>query len=136
MGIDRFLRGQLVTVSLCALETVVSFQIMAKFLPDQYKKGKHDCDADSDDRFSFYCFLDYGEDLAFWILFLWWILRFFHAKYYKPIKKIGWRTLWYKAAKIEFDFEQDHLEEPDFEDDQLATPLKSPSFFIPLDKFI
>ena len=60
-----------------------------------------------------------------------------HAKYYKPTNKKNWRKLWSESGRSEFDFEQDHWEEPSVEPEvSKEVPAWIPTFLKPVDLFI
>mmetsp|Transcript_84141 Transcript_84141/g.131351 ORF Transcript_84141/g.131351 Transcript_84141/m.131351 type:complete len:612 (-) Transcript_84141:216-2051(-) len=77
--VDHYLTGQIVCISFCALESVVSFHLILR---------GYDHDEDN-----VYWNLDKVENLIFYILLVVWFIYFFFLGYVMPLNKQDWRDV-------------------------------------------
>jgi hypothetical protein len=96
--VDTYLKWQVICVSVCALESVVSFHLILR---------GHDHDINSDDVF---WNLDETENLMFWLLVVGWCLYFIRLGFIMPLRKLDWRDVWDRSAKMMSYFESTQME--------------------------
>eukprot|EP00928_Gymnodinium_smaydae_P071779 TRINITY_DN55268_c0_g1_i1.p1 TRINITY_DN55268_c0_g1~~TRINITY_DN55268_c0_g1_i1.p1 ORF type:complete len:778 (+),score=111.40 TRINITY_DN55268_c0_g1_i1:124-2457(+) len=104
--IDNYLKFQLITVSMCAFESIISFQIVIG------GKGTiMDTDMEGTQVFSS---IDLMENFMFVLIFLVWSAWFLIACFYMPYRKPDWRDIW--AQKNQNTVDADYFEMHDPED--------------------
>jgi len=109
--IDNYLRGQVMAITFCALESVVSFHLILR----------------RNNPFALFGLnwnLDDFENGLFYVMIGFWSMRFLHARFFMPSAKKSWSDVW--AQKHQHKKDADHFEFQDADEFEFSAEEEQP----------